>query len=96
MSTNGCEYFTCRKHCLGGGVPLQQNLSSRVLGHSQDVWTLFMIMDHDQTGLVNLEEGKGLGCDAFFLLGCDAEKFSDMIRFLGCDAVVVSTIQFKL
>eukprot|EP00913_Durusdinium_trenchii_P014648 g13743.t1 len=23
---------------------------------AQDVWTLFMIMDHDQTGLVNLEE----------------------------------------
>lgn len=22
----------------------------------QDVWTLFMIMDNDQTGLVNLEE----------------------------------------
>lgn len=37
----------------------QQKLSSFLesMGIStEDVWTLFMIMDHDQTGLVNLEE----------------------------------------
>lgn len=37
---------------------------------TEDVWTLFMIMDNDQTGLVNLEEfvrggmqgDRGMGC----------------------------------
>lgn len=40
---------------------------------TEDVWTLFMIMDNDQTGLVNLEEfvsGGMQGMQGYRGMGC--------------------------